>query len=75
METDISYGTPSVSPHEGNKPLSIIYDEHAEELSFLGIYLGQARTFQNHVETSVQQCLVNGQKVLVVTVHIPKYSQ
>jgi hypothetical protein len=30
-----------ISAAQNNKPLSIIYDEHAEELSFPSIYLGQ----------------------------------
>jgi hypothetical protein len=47
-----------ISPGQNNKPLSIIYDEHAEELSFPNIYVVQARTFQNPVETSVQQSVL-----------------
>jgi hypothetical protein len=31
-----------ISPGPNSKPLSIIYDKHAEELSFLSIYLRQA---------------------------------
>ncbi|XP_075526543.1 uncharacterized protein LOC142558274 [Dermacentor variabilis] len=32
-----------IAPGEGKKPLSILYDEHAEELSFPQIYLGEPR--------------------------------
>jgi hypothetical protein len=41
-----------ISPGQRNKPLSIIYDEHAEELSFPSIYLGQARTFKTSVKVT-----------------------
>jgi hypothetical protein len=41
-----------ISPGQNNKPLSIIYDDHAEELSFLSIYLGQARTFKANVNAT-----------------------
>jgi hypothetical protein len=44
-----------ISPGQNNKPLSIICDEHVEGQSFPSIYLGQARNFQNRVETSVHQ--------------------
>jgi hypothetical protein len=35
-----------IAPAQKNTPLSIIYDEHAEEFSFPGIYLGRARQFK-----------------------------
>jgi hypothetical protein len=41
-----------ISPGQNNKPLSVIYDEHAEELSFPSIYLGQARTFRTNVKVT-----------------------
>jgi hypothetical protein len=41
-----------ISPGQNNKPLTIIYDEHAEELSFPCIYLGQARTFKTNVKVT-----------------------
>jgi hypothetical protein len=41
-----------ISPGQNNKPLSIIYDENAEELSFTSIYLGQARTFKTNVKVT-----------------------
>ena len=34
-----------IAPGESNFPLSLLFDEHAEELSFLQIYFGQIRTF------------------------------
>jgi hypothetical protein len=39
-----------ISPGQNNKPLSITCDQHAEELSFPSIYLGQARTFKTNVK-------------------------
>lgn len=33
----------------GNAPKSLLFDEHAEELSFLQIYLGQFREFRHAV--------------------------
>jgi hypothetical protein len=41
-----------IYPGQNNKPLSIIYDEHAEELSFLSIYMGQDRTFKTNVKVT-----------------------
>jgi hypothetical protein len=41
-----------ISPGRNNKPLSIIHDEHAEELSFPSIYLGQARTCKTNVRVT-----------------------
>lgn len=36
----------SIAPGMNQKPENIIFDEHAEELSFPSIYLGEARTFK-----------------------------
>ncbi|XP_042146305.1 uncharacterized protein LOC120843399, partial [Ixodes scapularis] len=33
----------AIAPGEGKRPVSILYDEHAEELSFPQIYLGEPR--------------------------------
>jgi hypothetical protein len=41
-----------ISPGENNKPLSIMYDEHAKGLSFPSIYLGQARTFKTNAKVN-----------------------
>jgi hypothetical protein len=41
-----------ISPGQNNKPLSIIYDEQAEELSFPSIYSGQARTFKTNMKVT-----------------------
>jgi hypothetical protein len=43
-----------IAPGPDNKLHSIIYDEHAEELSFPSIYsyLGQARTFKTNVKVT-----------------------
>jgi hypothetical protein len=41
-----------ISLGQNNKPLSIIYDEHAKELSFPSIYLGQARTLKSNVKVT-----------------------
>jgi hypothetical protein len=41
-----------ISPGQNNKPLSITYDEHAEERSFPSIYLGQTRTFKTNVNVT-----------------------
>ncbi|GBP70869.1 hypothetical protein EVAR_53533_1 [Eumeta japonica] len=38
-----------IAPSEGNVPISLLFDEHAEELSFPEIYLGQFRTFRDGV--------------------------
>jgi Fe-S-cluster containining protein len=41
-----------------NTPLSIIYDEHAEEFSFSGIYLGRARQFkEEHKVTQFKEIM------------------
>jgi hypothetical protein len=45
-----------ISPGQNNRPLIIIYDEHAEGLSFPSIYLGQARTFKTNVK--VTPCMI-----------------
>ncbi|XP_037958820.1 uncharacterized protein LOC119688206 [Teleopsis dalmanni] len=39
----------SIAPGEGNVPISLLFDEHAEELSFPQIYLGQFRQFRDGV--------------------------
>ncbi|GFU38939.1 helitron_like_N domain-containing protein [Trichonephila clavipes] len=39
----------TIAPGEGNVPVSLLFDEHAEELSFPQIYLGQFRTFRDGV--------------------------
>lgn len=44
----------AIAPGEGKKPLSILYDEHAEELSFLQIYLREPR----RVEASAKPTIV-----------------
>lgn len=36
-----------IAPGEFNLPLSLLFDEHAEELSFVSIYLGQFRRFRD----------------------------
>jgi hypothetical protein len=43
-----------ISSGQNNKPLTIIYDEHAEGLSFPSIYkyLGQARTLKTNVKVT-----------------------
>lgn len=41
-----------IAPGENKIPNSIIYDEHAEELSFPGIYLGHPRIFKDGVKAS-----------------------
>lgn len=41
-----------IAPGQNRIPLSIIYDEHAEELSFPGIYLGQPRVFKPGVRVT-----------------------
>jgi hypothetical protein len=41
-----------IFPGPDNKPLSIIHDEHAEELSFRSIYLRQARTLKTNVKVA-----------------------
>lgn len=41
-----------IAPGQNRVPLSIIYDEHAEELSFPGIYLGQPRVFKPGVRVT-----------------------
>jgi hypothetical protein len=41
-----------IAPGQNNKPLRIIYDEHAEELSFPSMFLGQARSFKTNVKVT-----------------------
>jgi hypothetical protein len=41
-----------ISPGQNNKPLSITCDQHAEELSFPSIHLGQARTCKTNVKVT-----------------------
>lgn len=41
-----------IAPGEGNVPVSLLFDEHAEELSFPQIYLGQFRTFRDGVNVT-----------------------
>lgn len=41
-----------IAPAQNRVPLSIIYDEHAEELSFPDIYLGQPRVFNPEVRVT-----------------------
>lgn len=41
-----------IAPGQNRIPLSIIYDEHAEELSFPGVYLGQPRVFKTGVRVT-----------------------
>lgn len=41
-----------LAPGQNKVPLSIIYDENAEELSFPGIYLGQPRVFNADVRVT-----------------------
>lgn len=38
-----------IAPGENNVPISLLFDEHAEELSFPSIYLGQFRQFREGV--------------------------
>ncbi|GFY45965.1 helitron_like_N domain-containing protein [Trichonephila inaurata madagascariensis] len=38
-----------ITPGEDNVPISLLFDEHAEELSFLQIYLDQFRTFRDRL--------------------------
>ncbi|GFX16167.1 transposable element Tcb1 transposase [Trichonephila clavipes] len=42
----------TIAPGEGNVPVSLLFDEHAEELSFPQIYLGQFRTFRYGVNVT-----------------------
>ncbi|GFV55242.1 ATP-dependent DNA helicase [Trichonephila clavipes] len=39
----------SIAPGEANVPRSLLFDEHAEELSFPAIYLGHFRNFREGV--------------------------
>ncbi|GFW82168.1 helitron_like_N domain-containing protein [Trichonephila clavipes] len=50
MRNDEMYLT--IAPGEGNVPVSLLFDEHAEELSFPQIYLGQFRTFRDGVNVT-----------------------
>jgi len=38
-----------IAPRENNVPISLLFDEHAEELSFPSIYLGQFRKFKEGI--------------------------
>jgi hypothetical protein len=42
----------SIAPGEMNVPRSLLFDEHAEELSFPTIYLGQFRTFSEDLHVT-----------------------
>ncbi|KAK3916003.1 ATP-dependent DNA helicase [Frankliniella fusca] len=39
----------NIAPGEKNKPISVVWDRKAEELSFPSIYLGESRLFKNYV--------------------------
>jgi len=41
-----------IAPEENIVPMSLLFDEHAEELSFPSIYLGQFRTFKDGISIS-----------------------
>jgi hypothetical protein len=41
-----------IAPGPNKKPISIIYDEHAEDQSFLSIYLGQGRNFKTNMKVT-----------------------
>ena len=41
-----------IAPGEENLPESLLFDEHAEELSFPAIYLGQFRNFRDDVKVT-----------------------
>lgn len=41
-----------IAPGEDNVPQSLLFDEHAEELSFPAIYLGQFRNFRDGVKVT-----------------------
>lgn len=41
-----------IAPGEYNVPRSLLFDEHAEELSFPTIYLGQFRTFKENIKAT-----------------------
>ena len=41
-----------IAPGEKNLPHSLVFDEHAEELSFPSIYLGQFRKFRDGVQVT-----------------------
>jgi len=38
-----------IDPGENNVPISLLFDEHAEELSFPSIYLGQFHKFKEGI--------------------------
>jgi len=38
-----------IAPRENNVPVSLLFDVHAEEVSFPSIYLGKIRKFKNIV--------------------------
>ncbi|XP_044588740.1 uncharacterized protein LOC123267918 [Cotesia glomerata] len=41
-----------IAPGEENAPQSLLFDEHAEELSFPAVYLGQFRNFKDDVKVT-----------------------
>ncbi|GFS71230.1 ATP-dependent DNA helicase [Trichonephila clavipes] len=41
-----------IAPGEANVPRSLIFDEHAEELSFPAIYLGHFRNFREGIRVT-----------------------
>jgi hypothetical protein len=41
-----------ISPGQNNRPVNIMYDEHAEELSCPSTYLGQVRNFKTNVKVT-----------------------
>ncbi|KAK8772115.1 hypothetical protein V5799_024642 [Amblyomma americanum] len=43
----------TMAPGEGQKPISILYDTHAEELSFPQIYLGHARCIKPEARPTI----------------------
>ena len=44
-----------IAPGENNKPMSLLFDEHSEELAFPSIYLGQFRTFKDGITVTPYQ--------------------
>jgi hypothetical protein len=49
-----------IAPDERNGPHSILFDEHGEELSFPGIYLGQFRVFKERVRVTPYMMATSG---------------
>lgn len=45
-----------IAPGEGQIPMSLVFDRHAEELSFPAIYLGQFRVFRDDI--TVTSCMM-----------------